>query len=298
MLQYLPWAAGILGALSILLFAQGFRLVTADQQVTGGIPRKGSKETTNKFILSRLSESIGRPFTGTVLGLLGGHRPGIRRRIAAAGHRGDMTVETYAARKAGDFLLYSVPALLLIIGGHTFIGTVALPLGLFLADIQLFADGRSRQDQIQRKLPDFLDVLAVTVSAGLGFRHALSRVSDSMPGPLAEEFQTALSQMELGASRREAFEDLRQRNSSEAVGQFVTALLQAEELGAPLSQALVEISTDMRRASSQWAKRRAQRINPQITVVIMLTIMPGLLLLAVGAMLLGSDLDFGKLGGA
>lgn len=297
MVAYLPFAAGALGALCCFLLAWGFHLATVEQEIVGGIPRAQAAKGEDVFILTRITELIGRPFTKLVLTILGpSGQARIRRRIARANRAGTLTVERYAQRKAGDIVLYCGLGLLML-SVNVLITIVAIAYGLLVTDIQLWAQAQQRQEKIQRALPDFLDVLAVTVSAGLGFRHALSRVAETMPGPLSEEFQTALQQMELGASRREAFDDLRNRNSSESLGQFVTALLQAEELGAPLAQALNEISVDMRRTYAQWARRKAQKVNPRITMVTLATIMPGLLLLIVGAMFFGGQVDIGDIFG-
>lgn len=298
MIAYLPFIAGALLALCCFLLAWGFHLATVEQQVVGGIPKAQAKKGEEVFILTRITELIGLPFTRLVLTILGpGGQARIKRRIARANRAGTLTVERYAQRKAGDIILYCGLGLLML-SINVLITIVAIAYGLLVTDIQLWAQAQQRQEKIQRALPDFLDVLAVTVSAGLGFRHALSRVADTMPGALSEEFQTALQQMELGASRREAFDDLRNRNSSESLGQFVTALLQAEELGAPLAQALNEISVDMRRTYAQWARRKAQKVNPRITMVTLATIMPGLLLLIVGAMFFGGQVDIGDIFGS
>lgn len=295
MIAYLPFVAGVLGALCCFLLCWGFHLATVEQEVVGGIPQVQTAKGEEVFILTRITELIGSPFTKLVLTILGPNgQAKVRRRIARASRAGTLTVERYAQRKAGDIIFYCVLGLIGL-SISTLITIVAVAYGLLVTDLQLWAQAQQRQENIQRMLPDFLDVLAVTVSAGLGFRHALSRVADTMPGPLSEEFQTALQQMELGASRREAFDDLRSRNKSESLGQFVTALLQAEELGAPLAQALNEISVDMRRTYAQWARRKAQKVNPRITIVTLATILPGLLLLIVGAMLLGGQVDFGAI---
>lgn len=299
MSAYLPFVAGALGALCCILLAWGFHLATAEQEVVGGIPQvQTAVNEEDVFILTRITELIGRPFTKLVLTILGPNgQAKTRRRIARASRAGTLTVERYAQRKAGDIVFYCCLGLIAL-NISTLITIIAVAYGLLVTDLQLWAQAQQRQENIQRALPDFLDVLAVTVSAGLGFRHALSRVADTMPGPLSEEFHTALQQMELGASRREAFDDLRSRNKSESLGQFVTALLQAEELGAPLAQALNEISVDMRRTYAQWARRKAQKVNPRITMVTLATILPGLLLLIVGAMLLGGQVDFGAIFGS
>lgn len=200
-----------------------------------------------------------------------------------------MTVETYSRRTAGYTVLFGLLGLLLIVNGQPLFGILAF-FGSLQTELVLYSKRVARQDNIQRSMPDFLDVLAVTVSAGLSFRLALSRVAESMPGPLAEEFMVALRQMELGTPRREAFEDLRNRNSSEAVNLFVTAILQAEELGAPLGTALVDIGADMRRESAQWAKRKAQRTTPKITAITMSMTLPALMLVVLGALFIGSGM--------
>ena len=92
--------------------------------------------------------------------------------------------------------------------------------------------------------------------AGLGYRAALGRVAEELGGPISEEMLTALRQMELGASRRQAFLALRERSTSESLASFIAAQLQAEELGVPLSEALNDIAEDMRRTAHQNARRQ------------------------------------------
>jgi tight adherence protein C len=258
------------------------------------LPPEKQKSQTDVTILSRIADVLGRPFTRPMLELLGPRRRSIRRRIDAAGRPGNMTVESYARQTAGLIILFVIPGVLFLLQGQTFLG-ILIMFGVGQNELLIAIRIRQRQDEIQRMLPDFLDVLAVTVTAGLGFRHALSRVVDSMPGALAEEFTISLQQMELGTPRREAFEDLRRRNSAEMLGQFVTAILQAEELGAPLATALIELSTDMRRESAQWAKRKAQRITPQITAVSAALTLPAIMAIVVGGMFYSSGADLGGL---
>ena len=125
-------------------------------------------------------------------------------------------------------------------------------------------EGRLRQEQIERDLPDFLDILAVTVRAGLGYRLALGRVAEALGGPVGEEMLVALRQMSLGATRRAAFEALRDRNASEQLSSFVAAQLQAEELGVPLSEALNDIAArHAPRGPSGGAPARRARDAPR-----------------------------------
>jgi tight adherence protein C len=287
---------GAAGALCFVLGVWGFALMRSGERVAPDVllPPEKSRSQTDVTILNRVADVLGRPFTKPMLELLGPRRRRIRRRIDAAGRPGDMTVESYARQTAGLIILFVLPGILFLLQGQTFLG-ILIMFGVGQNELLLAVRMRQRQDEIQRMLPDFLDVLAVTVTAGLGFRHALSRVVDSMPGALAEEFTISLQQMELGTPRREAFEDLRQRNNAEMLGQFVTAILQAEELGAPLATALIELSTDMRRESAQWAKRKAQRITPRITAVSAALTLPAIMAIVVGGMFYSSGADLGGL---
>lgn len=281
-------------ALCFVLGVWGFALMRSDERVAQDVlaPPAKTKTQSEGTLVNRLADVLGRPFTRPMLELLGPRRRAIRRRIDAAGRPGNMTVESYARQTAGLIVLFAVPGVFFLLQGQTFLGLV-LVCGVGQNELLLAVRMAKRQDEIQRTLPDFLDVLAVTVTAGLGFRHALSRVAASMPGALAEEFTVSLRQMELGTPRREAFEDLRQRNRSEMLGQFVTAILQAEELGAPLATALMELSKDMRRESAQWAKRKAQRITPRITAVSAALTLPAIMAIVVGGMFYSSGADLG-----
>lgn len=156
---------------------------------------------------------------------------------------------------------------------------------------------RMRREAIERDLPDFLDVLAVTVSAGVGFRPALLRVAERFGGPLAEEVKIALGQVQHGASVRDAFERLRDRSDSEALSQFTTAFLQSDELGAPLVEALNQIAVDQRREHAQRQRRQAARVAPRVTLVTTVVLVPATLILLLTGLILGSGIDFSDLFG-
>lgn len=149
----------------------------------------------------------------------------------------------------------------------------------------LWQTGKERQQSLDRDLPDFLDVLAVVVSSGLGFQQALGRVAERFGGPLGQEMQYALNGMAVGESFRESLLGVRERTRSEFVDQFVTAMLQAEELGSPLTQSLNQIAIDVRRDASETEKRLAEQAAPKATVVTILLFMPPTLTIMVYGMM-------------
>ncbi|GLZ08938.1 membrane protein [Actinomadura sp. NBRC 104412] len=281
-------------ALCVVLGMWGLRLARAEEQVAASAVTVVPKRKSDLSVFIRLADRLGAPLARAVRELLAPQREKIVKRIEAAGAPGGMTYESYCRQSAGFVVMFGIPSALLLLQGQILFGAVCM-LGALQHEGVIRARVRKRQDEIQRSMPDFLDVLSVTVAAGLSFRHALERVADSMPGALAAEFMTALRQMDLGTPRRQAFEDLRARNDSEAVSQFVTAILQAEELGAPLSSTLNDIATDMRREAAQWAKQRAQKVSPQITAVTAFLVLPALLAVMAGAMFIGTN--GGGLGG-
>jgi tight adherence protein C len=218
-------------------------------------------------------------------------REGIARRLDLAGRPWGLTVQRYVGLKAALGVVGAgVGVLYVLIGGAPLMLVLFAGLGYWGPDVVIAREGRLRQERIERDLPDFLDILAVTVRAGLGYRLALARVAESLGGPVGEEMLIALRQMSLGASRRSAFEALRERNASEQLSSFVAAQLQAEELGVPLSEALNDIAQDMRRGAHQAARRRAARATPRVSLVITSLIVPGTMILIFAAMLLGSGL--------
>jgi tight adherence protein C len=243
--------------------------------------------------LTRLLDALGRRGGGLLRGYLADPRRAARarRRIDAAGRAyGIATLDDYVRRR-GAFLLLAVVLGVLLALGESWLALLPVAyLGWFGVDVLLDGAGRRRQAQIDRDLPDFLDILAVCAGAGIAFRPALQRVAEATGGPLGEEVELTLRQIALGAPRREAFVALRERNPSEPLGTFVSSFLQAEELGVPLAEALTDLARDMRRDSAQRARRRAQNTVPRVSLVVVVTILPAAVMLLVASLLLNTDL--------
>ena len=241
-------------------------------------------------LLHRFSEWCADRFAASVLRRLGPDRvAAIRRRLDNAGRPHGMTLEAYAGRKVALTLIFAVLAAALAVQGRWLIAVGLLVLGWTITDIGLRQEARRRQQQIERDLPDFLDILAVSVRAGLSFRSGIARVAEALPGPLADEMRMALHKMDLGESRRTALQELRTRNSSEMLSQFISSLLQAEDLGTPLADTLGQISTEMRRDSSARARQRAARAAPRISLIVTLVILPAAMLVMVTGLIITTD---------
>lgn len=217
-------------------------------------------------------------------------------KLDRAGRPDGMNLERYAELRAATATIAVVLAVLVFALGSWWIALLCVMLGWIGVDAWLSRTGRRRQARLERDMPDFIDILAITVRAGIGYRGALERVATSLSGPPAEEILTTLHQMDLGATRREAFEALRARNESPTLDRFVAVQLQAEELGVPLADALASIAADTRRDAQQTARRRAQRTVPKLTLITVTLVLPATMLLIAVGLFLGSSARLPHLG--
>jgi tight adherence protein C len=292
---FLPLLLALAAGLATLGILTGIRLYRGETKLPSDLALALEVGATRAKPRQQAVDSLGIRLAPLVLRLM---RPKLierkRRRIDQAGNPGGLTLDRYAARRAVYGLFGALMGLIGLAAGSPLFTLIALAFGWFAADLALREAIRNRKREIERTLPDFLDVLAVVVSAGLSFRQALERVAERYRGPWADELQITLRQMDMGVSRREAFTQLRRRNSSEQVDQFVTALQQGEELGAPIAETLVQIATDMRRTDAQNARRKAAKTVPKATIATIAFLLPGTLILIVATFVLGSGTDFGS----
>ncbi|EGX59553.1 integral membrane protein [Streptomyces zinciresistens K42] len=297
-----PGPLGLLLALAMGLSVAGvfagIRMYRAETRLPADLALALEVGATRTGAVHSLVDRMGMRYAPAVLRLMG---PALvaryRRRIDLAGNPGGLTIDRYAARRAVYGLLGATGFLVFLMRGQFLVALLLLAFGAFWTEVGIWAAIRIRKDEIERTLPDFLDVLAVVVSAGLGFRQALDRVAERYEGPWADELRITLRQMDLGMSRRQAFTELRRRNDSEQVAMFVTALQQGEELGAPIVDTLVALAKDMRRTDAQNARRKAARAVPRATLMITTFMVPATMLLLGAGLLLGSGTDFGSLTG-
>nr|WP_307717726.1 DUF5936 domain-containing protein [Streptomyces sp. V4I23] len=285
-------------ALCVVGAFHGIRMYRADAKLPGDLAVALEVGATRTTAVGSAVDRLGMRYAPAVLRMMGPARVNkVRRRIDLAGNPGGLTIDRYAARRAVYGFLGLFGAFAMILRGQPFLALFMVAFGLFWVEVGILAAVRQRKEQIERTLPDFLDVLAVVVSAGLGFREALERVADKYEGPWADELRITLRQMDMGVGRRKAFDELRRRNESEQVAQFVTALQQGEELGAPITETLIQIANDMRRTDAQNARRRASKAVPKATLTITSIMVPATMILLVAAFVFGADADFSSVGG-
>lgn len=282
----------------ISVFVVGVRMMRSDATDRLAVEDLVLLRPEQRREAGRLSplERLAQRFVPGLRGLLGRTLTNqLQRRIDEAGRPDGLTVDIFLRRVIVWFLIFLAPVFLFLVTGNLLLALLSLFPPIFLPIGRLLAAQRKRAEIIDRDLPDFLDVLAVTVTAGVAFRPALTRVADRFKGPLADEMLLTLGQMANGASTRTAFRNLRTRAPSESMAQFVTALLQSEELGAPLAETLNQIALDMRRSSAQRMRRQAARAAPRVTLVTSVVMVPAVLATLLVGLVIGSGANFGGL---
>ena len=279
-------AAGLVSCLLVLGAAQGLRMVRYDAAVRLSMEEPAGSRARGSLIV-RIVDGLGHRFGRLLRGIYGPRRRArLERQLRRAGYPAGLTLTSFIQRETGFIILAAIILLLsLLLDEPVLGGGMALALAGWV-QLWLLNTGIRRSTEIDRDLPEFLDVLAVTVRAGMAFRPAIERVSSYHGGPLAEEMRNAIHSMRLGVPRRDAFIAVRDNSHSENVAVFVSAFLQAEELGTPLADALVDISSEIRRERAQQVRRAAARAQPKIALVVTTTILPATLILILGGMVL------------
>jgi tight adherence protein C len=155
-------------------------------------------------------------------------------------------------------------------------------MGVFAPVAWLRRKQDERQASIKRDLPDVLDLLAISVEAGVGFEGALEVVTRHFDGELAGEFARTLREMELGLPRKDALQNLKRRTEVAELSNFVLILVQADALGMPIGRVLRTQASEMRLKRRAWARERAARLPVKIMFPLTVFILRALFVVILG----------------
>jgi tight adherence protein C len=166
-------------------------------------------------------------------------------------------------------------------------------IGFLAPDFVIGARARKRRDTIKAQLPDALDLLAVSVEAGLGFDGAISKLTDHMDGPLTEEFGLTLNEIRIGETRQDALKKLSERCDTPEVSGFARAIIQADQLGISLGRILRVQATDSRLRRQAAAEEKAMKAPIKMLFPTVLFIFPAMFLVILGPAFLNLSKIFG-----
>jgi tight adherence protein C len=212
---------------------------------------------------------------------------GVRGKLLAAGMGRTVTPTGFLAAKGAT----AMGAMLLgmVFGGAAAGGGAALLFGVGLAalgflapDFIVGAKARSRRDRIRAQLPDALDLLAVSVEAGMGFDGAIAKLTEYMDGPLTEEFGLTLNEIRIGESRQDALKKLAERADTPEISGFTRAIIQADQLGISLGRILRVQATDTRQRRQAAAEEKAMKAPIKMLFPTVLFIFPAMFLVILG----------------
>ena len=159
-------------------------------------------------------------------------------------------------------------------------------MGSPIPGVYVSGKAKRRREEIRCELPDALDLLAVSVEAGLGFDGAVAKLTEHMEGSLAEEFSLTLGQMRIGESRSDALKKIAERVDSPEVGTFTRAIIQADQLGISLGRILRLQANDTRLKRQAAAEEKAMKAPVKMLFPTVLFIFPAMFLVILGPALI------------
>ena len=289
--------AGLL-CLSMIMALSVIGVITSERR---GVARSVAAIQALDSAPSVLKAEVERPFAERVIAPLGERMVGLGRklvradtarkiqyRLNIAGNPPAWDVNRILGLKVLGAGIFTVLGFLYLLGQHwppykLVLATVGAGLfGYVLPNILLYNAGQKREILMRNALPDAMDLLTISVEAGLGFDAAVSRVAKNGSGPLNQEFARLLQEMQLGRGRTEAMRAMAERTSLPDLKSFCLAMVQADSLGIPIARVLRIQSKEMRTKRRQRAEEKAQQVPIRMMIPLVLFILPCLFIVILG----------------
>lgn len=266
-------AAGVAGALGAF----------AARDLLGGPVRRFARRDLGGSSAGRLLASL-VPRFGSLAVLRRISPPSdLRARLAAAGQPGGLQPREWMAVKAGAAIAVSIPSLVVLAGSSGRFGVlvaIAGPLaGFAVPDFWLARAVRVRSEAAVRELPDLLDLLRVSVEAGIAPVRAMDVVAAQFDGPLAVEWRRVAAAVALGEPQVTAIRGMSERIAAKEVRAFAEALLRSRRHGLPLGATLATQASRAREARRRRIREQAARAGPKMQLVVALVLVPSMLLI-------------------
>lgn len=255
--------------------------------------KKAVTSLLNSYVptIEEMSEDVAQFYKKNIIDAIGellisqSYQKRIRIRLVATGKQDINAYRVLVRRKVvGTIIGFSYGLLTQLDAGlrGIFIILVASALGFFLPDAMTFNTGSKRSLELDRTLPDAIDILNLCVESGLTFQASMAQVSLILEGPISDEFARVLRQMQLGQSLIASLQDLSTRNNNSDLKRFVSVVIQADKLGVPISTVLQEQAREMRGKRRDRAREQAQKVPVKILGPVMLCFLPGIFIVILG----------------
>ncbi len=225
-------------------------------------------------------------------------RARLEKLLARAGSPADWPLERVVTVKVALTVAAPLLAMMFIVNATSpliaVFGAVFAILLYFVPELRLYSQGVERREKITLELADTLDQMSIAVEAGLGFDAAMVRVAKNGSGVLAAELIRTLQDIQVGQTRRVAYEDLVERTQVPDLKQFIRSIIQAEAYGLALSSVLNTQASEMRMKRRQRAEAKAMQIPVKVIFPLMLCILPVLFMVVMGPGVIGIIQAFSK----
>lgn len=295
----IPLLAALLTGASIFLIILGLSgaLQPETEDVSERIARYGTRQVTSLQELELeepFTERVLRPLIRSMAATISRFTPqqvleNQRALLEAAGNPNDWTPADFlGVRGLAAIVLGALPGILLFLSGASLIRVVGFSVGFALLGFLLPGIWINRKIQDRRKvilktLPDALDLMTISVEAGLGFDQAMSKVAEKWgDNELAKEFNRVITEIRLGKTRREALRDLAERTQVDEIRGFVAAVIQADQLGVSIAKVLRTQSEQMRIRRRQRAEEQAQQASIKMLFPLVFLIFPAIFIVLLG----------------
>ena len=288
-------AGAIAGAILILALV-GTSVVAEKAEVRESLRRLEGYQiqgVRDQEMLAPLSERVFSPVVNGLTGLAHKYTPvgyveNLRHKLVLSGGRPGLDVDQLLVLKLlglfSGILWFPLFFLVLHLGGFPgFVAGIGLWVASFLApDVVVNRAVAERKHDMAVQLPDILDLLVISVEAGLGFEQALDRTATAVPGALSEEFNRMLQEMRIGSSRSDSLRALDQRTDVPELRSFILAMLQADTFGVSISRLLRAQATEMRIRRRLRAQEQAQKAPVKMLFPLVFCIFPSVFVIILG----------------
>lgn len=207
----------------------------------------------------------------------------VAKELSLAGHPRGFDTDNFLAFRVALTLIGALLGLLL---EDLLLAVLLMGAGLLAPWQWLKSEAAKRQARIRADLPDFLDAIAISLSAGTPVDTALRAVTQRFDGPLQEEMEDLNAEISLNVPRQQALRRLLDRTRCRELEVLVLALIQGLQLGVPMAATLEEQARAMRHSRTQRARQLAAAASPRITLVTTLLVTPSVLVLIIGLLIL------------
>ena len=293
----LPLLMALLAAGGVLLIVWALLGARTSDPVQARLTHLGTLEGVTSLeeielqqpVMDRTLRPLMRRLSGVGTRLTSRDRIGrTEERLAEAGYPGGLRTIDFMGLKVVAALVTSGLAFLLfglaLSGPSTgfLLAVLGLAVGFFVPDFWLSNRIRARQSAILLAIPDVLDLLTISVKAGLGFDAALGKVVEKSEGPLTDEFRRALAEVRIGKARRDALKELVARTNVPALTNFIGAIIQAEQLGVAIANVLEIQSEQLRIERRQRAEEMAAKAPIKMLFPLVGCIFPSMFIVILG----------------